>query len=422
MVLPLRCLSTYQRYHIDLVENYTILCNYSITSDNYTAMWINRSSLHQIVLERAAERPVVVVTGVRQVGKSSLLAKCFPQHHYVSLDLPSIAEAAERDPEQFLREHPAPLVIDEVQYAPKIFRHIKRLVDDDRSPGRFILSGSQKFVLMQEVADSLAGRAAILEIEGVRGVDAIATHASYDELDLLLRSGFPELLAKPALNAAAWLRDYTITYLERDLRSLIRVNQLRDFERFLRLAALRGGQLLNQAELARDVGVAPSTIGQWLSVLQASGMIVLLEPWFNNASKRMVKSPKLYFTEVALQTSLCGINSREELQRSPLLGALWETFVCAELRRAESERLGSSRFYFYRDQTREADFLFDRGGRITLLDAKWNELPDSSSAKGLQQVANRIGPELIDDVALICRTAQRFPLSGGVNALSWKSI
>jgi uncharacterized protein len=385
-------------------------------------MWILRPRIDQVIMERARERPVVVVTGVRQVGKSSLLAKCFPEHRYVSLDLPSLADAAERDPEQFLRDHPAPLVIDEVQYAPKIFRHIKRLVDEDRRAGRFILSGSQKFVLMQAVADSLAGRAAIVEIEGLRGLEAMAAIVDYDEVDLILRSGFPELLANPNLNAAAWLRDYTITYLERDLRSLIRVNQLRDFERFLRLAALRGAQLLNQAELARDVGVAPSTIGQWISVLQASGLVVLLEPWFNNASKRMVKSPKLYFTEVALQASLCGINSREELLRSPLLGALWESFVCAELRRADSERYGSSRFYFYRDQTREADFLFDRGGRVTLYDAKWSELPDAASARGLQQVVTRIGKEWVDEAALICRTAQRFPLNEQISALSWKAI
>lgn len=383
-------------------------------------VWIDRPELAQLIAARVAERPVVVLTGIRQVGKSALLRHLFPTHRYLTLDLPSLAEAAERDPEQLLREHPTPLLIDEVQYAPALFRHLKRSVDADRTPGRFVLSGSQKFVLMREVSESLAGRASVIEIEGLRGVEALAAQPQFDECDLLLRHGFPELIANPRLDAAAWLRDYTVTYLERDLRAILNVSSLRDFERFLRLLALRGGGLLNQSELARDVGIAVSTVGQWLSALTTAGLVVLLEPWFSNRAKRLVKSPKVYFTEVSLQASLCGIATREELLRSPLLGALWETFVFGELRRAQQQQQGSSRIFFYRDNAREADFLIDRGGRISLFDAKWNEQPDRAAARALEGVIDRVGADVVDHAALLCRAANRYPISERVVAQPWR--
>jgi hypothetical protein len=213
--------------------------------------------------------------------------------------------------------------VDEVQYAPGLFRHLKVAVDANRERcGQFLLSGSQPYTLMQGVSESLAGRAAVVQLNGLSAAEIRAAdpQVSYDSM--MLRGGFPELHANPAIEASEYMAAYVATYLERDLRSLLQVNNLRDFERFLRACALRSAQLLNRAELARDVGISASTAGQWLSLLERSGQARLLEPWFSNGTRQLSKSPKLYLADSGVQAFLMGIGSAEELHRSPLLGAL----------------------------------------------------------------------------------------------------
>jgi predicted AAA+ superfamily ATPase len=380
-------------------------------------MWIERD-IQGLIADRAQQRPVLVLTGARQTGKTSLVRRMFPDHEFVSLDLPSEADQAERDPVAFLTRHPPPLIVDEVQYAPGFFRHLKVVVDAHRTVnGQFILTGSQRFTLMESVAESLAGRTDVIELEPLswrevrRAVPATTIEA------FMLRGGFPELHARPEIDADGFYRSYVATYLERDLRPLLRVSQLRDYERFLRICALRSGQLLNRADLARDVGISGSTAGAWLSVLQTTGEIVLLEPWFSNRTKSLVKTPKLYLGDSGLCSFLCGLRSVSDLATSPLAGALWETLVCSEIRRGQINRRGGWSFSFWRDRSREVDFLFHRGGRFDLADAKWTEHPEQRDADALRRVASELPSSSVDRTAVICRCAHTYPVSPTVNAV-----
>ena len=296
-------------------------------------MWIPRlceEELRQLV----RTRPAVVITGARQTGKTSLVRRLFPDHGYISLDLPSEAEQAEHEPVRFLERHPSPLIVDEVQYAPGLLRHLKRAIDARRATaGQYVLTGSQPFAVMAGVTESLAGRAAVLTLGGLAFAEVHPVHPALTVEDFLLRGGFPELYEKPELEPRRFFSSYVATYLERDLRALLDVGSLRDFERFLRAAALRTAGLLNRAELARDVGVAASTGGAWLSVLERSGLVTLLEPWFSNRSKSLIKTPKLHLADTGLCAFLMGIGSRSDLLGSPLAGAMWESLVANELQR-----------------------------------------------------------------------------------------
>jgi hypothetical protein len=385
-------------------------------------VWITRE-IEPLVLRRASQRPVVLITGARQTGKTSLARRLFPGCELVSLDLPSEAEQAEHDPREFLRRHPPPLVIDEVQYAPRLFRHLKVVIDADRDRnGQFVLTGSQKLVLMQSVSESLAGRADVIELEGLSYSEILGAGLKYEPEAVLVRGGFPELYAKPDLDPAGFYRSYLATYLERDVRQLLRVGSLRDYQRFVRACALRTAQLLNRAELARDVGIAGSTAAQWLSVLQASGQVVLLEPWFSNRTKSLVKTAKLHLADTGLAAFLVGIEGPDDLGRSPLVGPLWETLVCAELRRRLLARHGGWDFFYWRDRSREADFLFHRGGRFDLADAKWTEHPGPGDTQSLARIAADLPRDRVERLALVCRCPNAYPVGSGVEAMPLDAV
>jgi predicted AAA+ superfamily ATPase len=361
---------------------------------------------------------VVVLTGARQTGKTSTLLRLFPDHAFVSLDLPTEAEQAEKEPRRFLQRHPPPVIIDEVQYAPGLFRHLKAEVDANRAAnGQFLLTGSQKFSLMANVTESLAGRADILELETLSFSEIQAGLPGFRETEALVRGGFPELYANPEIDPVAFYNSYLATYLERDVRSLAHVGSLRDFERFLRACALRSANLLNKADLARDVGISPSTANQWLSMLEASGQVVLLEPWFSNRTRSIVKSPKLYLADTGLLCALLNIRSVADLGRTPAIGAIWETFVYAQLRDRERRagRVGS--LFFWRDRTREVDFLVDAGGRLELFEAKWTELPGRGDAVNLAFVRAALGAPDGLQGAVVSRTPHSFPLDNGFRAI-----
>jgi predicted AAA+ superfamily ATPase len=380
-------------------------------------MWIARS-IEERLRRSARTRPVIVLTGARQTGKTATLRRLFPEHDFVSLDLPSEAEQAEHEPGVFLDRHPGPVIIDEVQYAPSLFRHLKAAVDARRKHnGRFILTGSQKFTLMKGVSESLAGRADIIELGTVSLAEMAAALPQTDLAATIVRGGFPELCANPDIDATAFYHSYLATYLERDVRSLAQVGSLRDFERFLRACALRSANLLNKADLARDVGIAPSTANQWLSMLEACGQVVLLEPWFFNRTKSIVKSPKLYMADTGLLCALLNITSKTALRQSPAVGAVWETFVFAQLRHRESHAGRSRSLYFWRDRSREVDFVADLGGRVELYEAKWTELPGTGDTVNLDFVARIMGKPHIAGGGIICRTNNTFPLGDAFHAL-----
>ena len=380
-------------------------------------MWIERAVESR--LERSARtRPVIVLTGARQTGKTSTLLRLFPSHSFVSLDLPTEAEQAEKEPRSFLQRHPAPVIIDEVQYAPGLFRHLKAEVDAHRTRnGQFLLTGSQKFTLMKNVSDSLAGRADIIELETLSFAEIHAALPQIGVETAILRGGFPELYANTVIDLIPFYNSYLATYLERDVRALTNVGNLRDFERFVRACALRSANLLNKADLARDVGISPSTANHWLSMLEASGQVVLLEPWFSNRTKSIVKSPKLYFADTGLLCALLNIRTEEALRQSPALGAIWETFVFAQLRDRERRAGREGGLFFWRDRTREVDFVIDSGGRLELFEAKWTELPDAGDTVNLDFVRNVVGTSRVTGGAVVARPPNAFPFSNGFRAV-----
>ena len=361
---------------------------------------------------------MVVLTGARQTGKTSTFLRLFPKHEFVALDLPAEAEQAEKEPGTFLQRHSPPVLIDEVQYAPGLFRHLKAAVDAHRTRnGQFLLTGSQKFTLMENVSESLAGRADIVELETLSFAEIQGAFPKTGIETAVVRGGFPELYANLDIDPAAFYNSYLATYLERDVRSSTNVGSLRDFERFLRACALRSANRLNKADLARDVGIAPSTANHWLSMLEASGQIVLLEPWFSNRTKSIVKSPKLYLADTGLLCALLNIRSEQALQQSPAVGAVWETFVFAQLRDRERRGGRTGSLFFWRDRTREVDFVVDTGGRLELFEAKWTELPDAGDTVNLDFVRNVVGKARVAAAAVVCRASNGFPLANGFRAL-----
>ena len=377
------------------------------------------------VLRLAAHFPSVVVTGARQTGKTTLLTRLFPRYHYVSLDLPQQAQLAEEDPGSFLLRHPAPLLVDEVQYAPKLFRYLKVEIDRNRDAnGRFILTGSQKFSLMKEVSDSLAGRCGVLELEGLSTEELGDVFHDREQREgiagILVRGFMPQLWKDPDLRPADYFSSYQATYLERDVRQLLNVSSLRDFDRFMRASAVRSGQLLNKTELAKEVGISNKTATEWLSVLQASNQITLIEPYFANVGKRLTKTPKLYFNDVGLLCFLLGLNQRS-VTDSYLIGSIWETLVFAELRKYLSATAPEASIWFYRDQSRDVDFVIEKDGRLTLADAKWKELPGRRDFRQPLAVQPLLRTARLPAMVL-CRTGESYPVGKDMLAVNGLSM
>ncbi|RKX75324.1 MAG: hypothetical protein DRP87_14825 [Spirochaetes bacterium] len=339
--------------------------------------------------------PALILTGARQSGKTTLLKVLFPHYRYVSLDLPSKAEQAENSPEEFLAEYGTPLIVDEIQYAPGFFRHLKSTIDADRARnGRFILTGSQKFPLMKHVSDSLAGRCAVLELENLALAEMTASlnlKSSKEDLLRLITTGqFPALWKDPDVPIYDYYSSYLATYLERDVRQIMNIVSLRDFERFIRILAFRNGSMLNKTEVAKEVGVSVKAIGDWISILHASGQIMLLEPWFSNFGKRVVKTPKLYFSDTGLLCFLLGLD-KSSLLTSPFLGSVWETFLYAEIRKVNQWKERPANIWYYRDQrAREVDFLIETGGFLHFVESKWSETPRETDAKVIETISKEL--------------------------------
>jgi predicted AAA+ superfamily ATPase len=356
-------------------------------------VWIQREIEPNLAV-LAASRPALLLCGPRQSGKSSLLLRCFPDVAYVSLDLPRDAEQAELAGDEFLRRHGDPLVIDELQYAPRLLRYLKAAIDAERERnGRYLLAGSQKFALMQDVSESLAGRVSVVDLHTLSLTELVAAGRSLDSpeaiLDALWKGGYPEVHARD-LDPVRFYADYVATYLERDVRQAVNVRSLRDFDRFLRLCATRTGQLLNMNALAGDLGISGNTIRSWLSVLEASNVIALLPPFYRNLGKRLVKAPKLYFLDTGLACHLAGFASKRELGASGLLGAFFETLVLGQIVRARANRGLPASVWFWRDHYgNEVDFVIPVGERVHLIACKW--MRANATPRGLENVAATFG-------------------------------
>lgn len=384
-------------------------------------------------LRRLSETfPAVVMTGARQAGKTTLLRMAFPEHDYVSLDLPAVANQAERNPDTFLEVHPGPILIDEVQYAPGLFRHLKAAIDQRRHDmGRYLLTGSQHFSLMKDVSDSLAGRCGLLELENLALAEIEAlTPMSDTPLEVarfLVRGQFPELWRAPGIPAREFYAAYLATYLERDVRQLLNVQSLQNFERFLRVLAVRSATQIHKSNLAGQVGISVGTVTNWLSVLEASGQIAMLEPWHTNLGKRVAKTPRIYFRDTGLLCFLLNLDGPDLLLRSPFLGVVWETFVFAELRKWNEAGGRPFHVWTYRDLgQREIDFVVELAGELSFVECKWEETPGPGEAKTIRKVSADLaaadGPWRAGNHYVVGRPRANYDIAPGVRAIGVRDL
>ena len=361
-----------------------------------------KRAMETAIMAVLAEYPVVTVFGPRQSGKTTLVKACCPGFDYVNLEDKEERDLAATDYKAFFLRHKAPLVIDEIQRLPELVSGVQTLVDQNREHvGQFVLTGSQQSELAAAVDESLAGRTAVLDLMplSVRELGDRARKASTDEL--LLRGFMPELWAK-RMNSTAYYRNYFRTYVERDVRRITNVKDLIRFERFVTLLAGRVGQVVNFAALANETGVSAVTISSWLSVLESSFLVYRLKPHFSNISKRVVKSPKVYFTEPGLVAYLLGIETAEQMSRDPLRGQLFENMVVMEAYKRFSNEGRDPRLSFLRTEKGfEIDLLLSSGSRVQPIEVKSAMTFDKSLVKNLVTYATEcrevLPPRLVYD-------------------------
>ncbi len=321
--------------------------------------------------EYALSYPALTLVGPRQSGKTTLVKTCFPEHRYVNLESLNEREFAESDPVAFVeRFSGAKVILDEVQRVPNLLSQIQVAIDADKGSGRFVLTGSQNFSLMRGISQSLAGRTALCTLLpfSLRELGASARHL---KLNAAMWKGFYPRIHEEKLNPAEALSFYVSTYLERDVREVENVRNLRAFATFLRLAAGRTGQVLNVSSLACDAGISPKVASDWLSILKASYVIAFLEPWHANINKRLVKAPKMYFLDVGLACNLIGITDETQLATHPLRGALFETLVVGEFLKRICHECSRDRIYYYRDSNgNEIDVVLQTGEGTQLCEIK----------------------------------------------------
>ena len=346
-----------------------------------------RRTLAKKLLEAVGQFPVVTVTGPRQSGKTTLVREELKEYAYLSLELPDQRAFALEDPKGFLKQFDGPLVLDEAQRAPELFSYIQVMVDERNRPGQFVLTGSHNFLLLQTISQSLAGRCAVLHLLPFslaelthRQPISLETFGSDIPHDIssprrplmeLLFSGFYPRIHDQNLPPRDWLGNYYQTYLERDVRNVLKVGDLESFGRFVQLCAGRNGQLLNLSALASDCGITHTTARRWVSVLEASFLIVLLRPHHRNFGKRLVKNPKLYFLDTGLLCFLLRIQSPQDLTAHAARGSVFESFVLSELYKNYIHRGEQPGLYFWRDAGgHEIDFLIDMGSYLLPVEAK----------------------------------------------------
>ncbi|MDP2854733.1 MAG: ATP-binding protein [Smithellaceae bacterium] len=315
--------------------------------------------------------PIITITGPRQSGKTTLAKAIFPDKPYASLEDPDVRFAAKEDPRSFLERFPGGAVLDEVQRCPDILSYLQTAVDADGRMGLYILTGSQQFGLLSNITQSLAGRTAFVELLPFTFSELSQAGKQPQNIDQMLHTGgYPPLYDRD-IAVRAWFGAYVTAYLERDVRQVLKVQELETFQRFVRLCAGRTGQLLNFSSLATECGITHNTAKAWISVLEASYIVFQLRPHHANFSKRLVKAPKLYFYDVGLASWLLGIQTPEQLETHPLRGSIFETFVVAEMMKSFLNRGERPQLHFWRDSNGiEVDLLIEREGRIIPVEIK----------------------------------------------------
>jgi predicted AAA+ superfamily ATPase len=338
--------------------------------------------------------PVMTVTGPRQSGKTTLVRATFPEKPYVSLEDPDELEAAKADPRGFLARYPNGAILDEAQKCPDIFSYLQSHVDLDGRPGRFILTGSQQFGLLSKISQSLAGRTGIIQLLPFSMAELETANILTGDLNGLLFKGMYPPVYDRDIPPPNWYAAYMMTYIERDLRQLINVRDLNMFQRFVRMCAARNGQLLNLSSLANDCGITHNTARAWFSVLEASYLVFALPPYYRNFSKRLVKTPKIYFYDTGLVAWLLGIQNPEQLSIHPMRGALFEALIVAELIKNRQNQGIPGNLYFWRDSTgNEIDVIIEAGDKMMPLEIKSGQTVTPDFFTGLQKWLKLSGSE-----------------------------
>ncbi len=318
----------------------------------------------------AKQYPVITITGPRQSGKTTLGRMQFPDKTYLNLELPDVRAFAQSDPRAFLNRIPDGAIIDEIQRVPDLVSYIQGMVDEKQQPGMFILTGSQQFELTNSINQSLAGRTALLRLLPFSMAELKSTYSNLDTDSLLFTGFYPRIYDKN-LDPVQAQADYIATYVERDIRQLIQIKDLSVFQRFIKLCAGRSGQLLNLNNLAADTGVSHTTIREWITLLEASYIIFLLQPYHANIRKRLVKTPKLYFYDVGIMAHLLGIETRDQIMTHPLRGSLFENLVISEIIKHRFNASRNINLNFYRDSTgHEIDIIYHVADKILPIEIK----------------------------------------------------
>lgn len=397
-------------------------------------MYISRT-IEKKVKELTKEFKVLVVTGARQVGKSTMLKHCDPKRTYVSLGKPNIREFANSEPELFLQRYKAPVIIDEIQYAPILLDYIKEIVDNSEKRGQYWLTGSQPFHLMKNVSETLAGRAAIINMLGLsinekKNETNIPIVFNDDYLnkkrqnskklslqkvfEFIYKGSYPELYASNISDLDVYYNSYLQTYIERDIRALTTIEDENSFIKFMRIVAARTGQVMKYNQLALEAGISQPTAKKWLSLLITSGIVYLLEPFYENLTKRLTKMPKLYFYDTGLCAFLCGWSSPEVLEQGAMNGAFFENFVVIEILKNYLNNGKKPSFFFYRDtEQKEIDLIIEQNQKLFPIEIKLT----ASLNKAMVKNFSILPEEKFTSGALICMTSEDYPITSKVNAV-----
>lgn len=399
--------------------------------------------LAKTILKALKTFPAIVITGPRQSGKTTLLKMLFSKtHRFVSLENPDVRMRAREDPLGFLEENSPPVIFDEIQYVPELLSYIKTRIDQKRKPGQWIFTGSQNFTLMQGVSQSLAGRAAVLSLlpfsclERINQADKTKNITSWirelnvqqickDKISLsefMLRGNYPEIASKRKVDRQLWCGSYISTYLERDVRNIAQIGDLSQFERFLRLCAVRTGQILNLSEVAKDIGISVPTAKRWLSILEMGYQIYLLYPYYKNLGKRLVKSPKIYFNDTALASYLLGLHDKETLVKSPSFGNLFETMIVNDfLKRFLHFGQMPSMYYLRTRDKLEIDLVIEIGQYLHLFEIKSAMTITSKHATSLLRMISEL-KSVAKTASIIYRSQVNYSLKRKVINYNWKNL
>lgn len=362
-------------------------------------MYINRSISVELQ-EMSMQYPVIMITGPRQSGKTTLCRKIFPDKPYFSLENPNIRSEIISDPLAFFNNNPDGAIIDEFQRYPDILSYIQGIVDEKKQKGQFILTGSNNVSMLTNISQSLAGRVAILKLLPLSLHEISGLTAGYSIDDFIFKGFYPGIYSEERDSLKAY-RNYYETYVERDVRQIINIKDILNFQKFIRLCAGRTAQLFNASSIATEVGVTLMTIQSWLSVLQATYIVFLMQPWYANVNKRLVKTPKLYFYDVGLASYLLGIETKNHISTHPLRGALFENMVVVDMLKKRYNAGMDNNLFFYRDNHgNEVDIVQEAGGKINAYEIKSAQTFTPHFLKGLNYL-KKIAPEYVEETNLI---------------------